>query len=302
MLRSVQAFEAAARHENYAGAAKELNVTPAAVGQQVRALEAWLGIALFRRRATGANRLALTESAAAALPELKLGFDHLDSGLRRLRQSKRSLVTVAVSQAFVARWLLPRLERFTSFAPSVEIRLDVSDKLADIEHGEADLGIRCGDGQWPGLTVRRLMNEEVFPVCSPTLLGGKASPKDASGLLRLPLIHDLTLRQAKVFPSWQQWLHKQGERLPANALGLQINASAAVVQAALGGQGVALARRAFVSDELRAGRLLRLLPKVSWPIRWAYYVVSPENLQPQEGTRLFSAWLVQQAEEDMRDG
>lgn len=105
MLRALQAYEAAARHENYSGAAAELNVTPAAIGQQVRALEAWLGVTLFRRLASGSNRLVLTSAAAEALPELKLGFDHLDAGLRRLRQSHRQLVTVAVSQAFVARWL-----------------------------------------------------------------------------------------------------------------------------------------------------------------------------------------------------
>ena len=300
MLRAIQAFEAAARHENYSGAAVELRVTPAAIGQQVRALEAWLGAPLFRRLASGANRLALTEAAAGALPDFKLGFDHLDVGLRRFRQSQRPIVTVAVSQGFVARWLLPRLDRFAAAWPVVEVRLDVSDRLADIEHGEADLGIRCGSGQWPGLAAKHLMDEEMFPVCSPSLLQGTSAPKNAVALARMPLIHDLTMPNSGVFPSWREWLQAQDVRLSKGLPGLQINSSAVVVQAALNGQGVALARRAFVSDELRCGRLRRLLPAVRWPIRWAYYVVRTESAMPREPVRAFVDWLADEAAADLR--
>lgn len=300
MLRAIQAFEAAARHGNYPGAAAELSVTPAAIGQQVRALEGWLGAPLFRRLASGANRLVLTDEAAAALPEFKLGFDQLDLGLRRLRQGQRQLVTVAVSQGFVARWLLPRMDRFALAWPEVEVRLDVSDRLADIEHGEADLGIRCGPGHWPGLVARHLMDEAVFPVCSPSLLKGSPAPKSAVALARMPLIHDLTMSHAGVFPSWREWLHKQGVRLPKGVQGLQINSSAAVVQAALNGQGVALARRAFVSDALRAGHLERLLPAVQWPIRWAYHVVKTESATARGPVQAFVGWLVEEAAADLR--
>jgi LysR family glycine cleavage system transcriptional activator len=299
MLRAIQAFEAAARHGNYLGAATELSVTPAAVGQQVRALEGWLGAPLFRRLTSGANRLILTDAAAAALPEFKLGFDQLDLGLRRLRQGQRPLVTIAVSQGFVARWLLPRLDRFAAAWPQVEVRLDVSDRLADIEHGEADLGIRCGPGEWRGVLAKRLMDEEVFPVCSPSLLDGAHGPTNASELARMPLIHDLTMPQAGVFPSWSDWLGKQEVRLPKGVQGLQINSSAAVVQAALNGQGVALARRAFVSDELRAGRLVRLLPEVQWAIRWAYYVVHTESAASREPVNAFIEWLAEEAAADL---
>jgi LysR family transcriptional regulator, glycine cleavage system transcriptional activator len=200
MLRALQAFEAAARHENYVDAAAELSVTAAAVGQQVRALEAWLGQALFDRRTHGAKRLRPTEAALTALPEFKLGFDQLDAGLRRLRQGQRSLVTVSASQAFVARWLLPRLAGFANEQPGIDVRLDVSDRLVDLSHGEADIGIRCGAGHWPGLQARRLMDEVVLPVCSPSLLRSGA-PANAHELAALPLIEDMTREGLGVFPS-----------------------------------------------------------------------------------------------------
>jgi LysR family transcriptional regulator, glycine cleavage system transcriptional activator len=292
MLRAIQAFEAAARHQNYAAAATELNVTPAAIGQQVRALEAWVGSALFHRLSAGANRLVLSESALAALPDFVEGLDRLDAGLRRLRNERQaSLITVSASQAFVARWLLPRLESFTSARPDIDVRLDVSDRLSDIEHGQADLAIRCGAGKWPGVTSTRLMDEEVFPVCSPALLADRAAPRTAKQLATMTLIHDLTLAPLKAFPSWTQWLHAQGAK-PTNASrGLHINASAAVIQAALSGQGVALARRAFVANDLADGRLLRLLPHIRWPIAWAYHLVHTDTALRREPLRAFVAWL-----------
>jgi LysR family transcriptional regulator, glycine cleavage system transcriptional activator len=297
MLRSIQAFEAAARHKSYAAAAAELHVTPAAVGQQVRALETWLGQALFLRLAAGAKRLVLTEAAAAALPDFSEGLDCLDGGLRRLRQQRqRSTVTVSASQALVARWLLPRLESFNSSHPEVDVRLDVSDRLVDVQHGEADLAIRCGAGRWPGLKATRLMKEEVYPVCSPTLVAHKAVPRTAAQLAKLPLIHDSTLAATQALPTWQAWLVEQGHALPA-ARGIHINSSAAAIQAALNGQGVTLARAALVQGDVAQGRLLRLLPHVTWPITWAYFCVHTEKALDRPATQQFVSWLVQQAHE-----
>jgi LysR family transcriptional regulator, glycine cleavage system transcriptional activator len=297
MLRSIQAFEAAARNENYADAAAELSVTPAAVGQQVRALEAWLGQALFRRLGTGAKRLVLTDGASAALPDFKEGLDRLDAGLRRLRQQRqRATVTVSASQAFVARWLLPRLDRFTTAHRDLDVRLDVSDRLVDIQHGQADVAIRCGAGRWPGLKTIALMDEEVFPVCSPAFLKGKAPPRNAAQLAALTLIHDLTLAPSQAFPSWQQWLGAQGVKPAQATRGLHINASAAAIQAALNGQGVALARRAFVQDELAQGRLQRLLPKMAWPVAWAYHCVYTDASLERVATRAFVDWLVHEVQ------
>lgn len=293
MLRSIQAFEAAARHENYTAAAAELSVTPAAVGQKVRALEAWLGTPLFLRLGFGSNRLVLTEAARAALPQLRDGLDKLDAGLQRLRQhSTRSMVTISASQAFVARWLLRRLERFTSQHPQVDVRLDVSDRLVDIEHGEADVAIRCGPGVWGNLNAIKLMNEEVFPACSPALLHGSARPTTARELAELTLIHDMTVTQPGAFPSWAAWLGAHGVEGAATERGLRINSPTAVMQAALNGHGVALARRALAADELHSGSLIRLLPDVSWPVPWGYYLVSAAPTPNASATQAFVNWLI----------
>ena len=296
MLRSIQAFEAAARYENYTDAATELGVTPAAVGQQVRALEAWLDTPLFRRLGSGTNRLVLTDAARAALPQLRAGLDSLDAGMRHLRQhGTRLIVTISASQAFVARWLLPRLERFTSKHPEIDVRLDVSDRLVDVEHGEADVGIRFGPGTWDNLNTIKLMDEEVFPACSPALLRASALPRSAYALSELTLIHDVALPLTGIFPSWATWFAAQGVEGARAERGLQINSPAAVLQAALNGHGVALARRAFVADELRDGRLIRLLPEVSWPIAWGYYIVLAGETLEASPTRAFVDWLIDAA-------
>ncbi|MEX0139582.1 LysR family transcriptional regulator [Massilia sp. LMS1-1-1.1] len=296
MLRAIQAFEAVARKRNYADAALELNVTPAAIGQQVRALEAWLGAPLFNRLGSGANRLSLTDSARMALPAFTEGLDQLDAGLRQMRQrGRRSLVTVSASQAVVSRWLLPRLHLFTTMHPAIDVRLDVSDNLADIEHGEADLGIRCGAGRWDGLMATELMDEEVFPVASPTLLSG-GNPSSVEDMAGFTLIHDLTLAQTTAFPSWSTWFARQGYHREHISEGFKINSAAAVIQAALAAQGVALARRRFVANELQTGQLVRLLPEISWPVPWRYFIVQPLHLALPEPVVQFRQWLLHEAE------
>jgi LysR family glycine cleavage system transcriptional activator len=292
MLRAIHAFESAARNESYVGAARELSVTPAAVGQQVRALEEWLGLPLFQRARSGSQRLQPTAEAQAVLADIGAGLDLLDRALRQLRQRRaRSTITVTASQAFVARWLLPRLEQFTAQHPGVDVRLDVSDRLVDLAHGEADLAIRCGAGRWPGVQATELMPEEVFPVASPRLLDRMGRPQSAQALLDFPLIHDQLQNQTRVFPSWAEWLGAQGIALNAPLPGVQINASGSVIQSALHGQGLALARRAFVQDELEAGTLVRLLPEIRWPVRWRYYLVMAEHQAERAPVAAFVRWI-----------
>jgi LysR family transcriptional regulator, glycine cleavage system transcriptional activator len=208
-------------------------------------------------------------------------------------RSGRSVVTVTASQALVAKWLLPRLESFTTAHPELDVRLDVTDRTLDLAKGDADIGLRCGPGQWPGLHSELLMREEIFPVASPDLFGKTHAPRTPAQLLRYTLLHDVALQVSGAFPSWSQWFDAQAVAdSQAASKGLHINASAAVIQAAINGQGIALVRAALVRDDLAANRLIRLCPKISWPLAWAYYVVSsPEALQ-EPHVRTFHDWLM----------
>ncbi|WP_158292369.1 formimidoylglutamate deiminase [Paracraurococcus ruber] len=155
-LRALLAFDAAARHGRFVAAAAEPHVTPAAIGQQVRGLEAALGVRLFVRRPHGTARLVPTEDARAALRDIAEGFDNLEAGLRRLGgRVPRAVVVVTASHALAARWLLPELPDFAQGHPGVDVRLDITDRLLDLAQGEADLGLRCGPGGWPGVPRRR---------------------------------------------------------------------------------------------------------------------------------------------------
>lgn len=295
-LNALRAFEASARHQSFSAAAKELHVTPAAVGQLVRTLEQWLGTPLFHRSTSGPSRLIPTETAARALPDLRAGFDRLVLGVERLREGAASgVLTVAVSPAFAGKWLLPRLESFQSAHPDTDVRLDTNLRPVDFVAQGIDIGVRYGKGNWPGLAAVKLLEEEVFPVCAPRLWedkGGFAGPADLVGQT---LIHDLSMDQDSGFPSWQTWL--QGHQLSDNAAarGLKINNSAAVLQAAIDGQGIALARSVMAHDDLKAGRLVRLFPRLKEGSPLAYYIVYRPECQSLPRLAAFKDWLLSQA-------
>lgn len=165
-IKSLQALEAAARHGSFVGAASELDVTPAAVGQLVRSLEDWVGGPLFKRSRSGRERLTPTEEAREALSDITHGLDLLEAGLKTLKGRKaRSIVVITASQALVANWLLSRLNDFTSAYPDIDVRLDVSDRVMDLTQGDADIAIRCGMGTWKGVKATYLMDEEIIAVC-----------------------------------------------------------------------------------------------------------------------------------------
>lgn len=295
-LNALRAFEATARHLSYVRAAEELGVTPAAVGQQVRTLEAWLGIELFRRIPGPPVRLTLSEGARAALPDIREGFDRLAVGLHRLKDTRAGrVVTVTASPSFSAKWLLPRLHRFAERRPDLDVRLDATDRLVDIVGGAADLGIRYGSGRWPGLRSHRLLDEEVFPVCSPSLMLGPHALTVPGDLRHHTLIHDATIRFDADFPTWRAWLALAGETDIDPERGLVINASAAVAQAALEGRGVALGRSVVVGDDVAAGRLVRLFPAIQCPVNWAYYVVHRQGAEKTEKVASFLAWISDEA-------
>jgi LysR family glycine cleavage system transcriptional activator len=294
-LNALRAFEASARHESFSAAAAELHVTPAAVGQLVRSLEESLGTPLFHRTTSGRTRLVLTETAQRALPDIRAGFDRLSLGVARLKEaSANGLLTVTVSPAFAAKWLLPRIERFYAAWPETDVRLDVSIEILDFVIHGIDIGVRYGAGTWPGLDAEKLMDEEVYPVCSPALLRQHRRLRKPSDLAGLKLIHDLSVGAQSGFATWSAWLEKAGANVETKR-GLRINNSAAVLQAAIDGQGVALARSIMARDDLAAGRLVRLFPEIELASALAYYVVYRPESAALPKLVAFRDWLVSEA-------
>ncbi|TKC92225.1 transcriptional regulator GcvA [Trinickia terrae] len=295
-LNALRAFEASARHQSFSSAAAELNVTPAAVGQLVRSLEEWLDTPLFHRGASGRARLIPTETAERALPDIRAGFDRLFLGLSRLREASRGgVLTVAASPAFAAKWLLPRIEKFHALCPETDVRLDTNLKLVDFAAQGIDVGVRYGRGSWVGLVAEKLMDEQIYPVCSPAWLartGGLTTPHDLAGKA---LIHDLSVDTHLGFASWGDWLLRAGAPEVDTSRGMQVNNSAAVLQAAIDGHGVALARSVMACDDVAAGRLVPLFPEVKLAAELAYYVVYRAECASQPKLVAFREWLMQEA-------
>ncbi len=292
----MRAFEASARHQSFSGAAAELSVTPAAVGQLVRSLEDWLDTPLFHRAASGRNRLTPTEAAERALPDIKAGFDRLNIGLSRLREGPRSSVlTVTMSPAFAAKWLLPRIENFQAHCPEVDLRIDTNHRLLDFAAQGIDVGVRYGRGVWPGLVSEKLMDEQIYPVCSPDWLaahGPLAAPADLAGKTLIP---DLSVDTRIGFASWSNWLSCVGATSVDATRGMQVNNSAAVLQSAIDGQGVALARSVMARDDVAGGRLVRLFPELTVASELAYYIVYRVECASVQKVQAFRQWLTQEA-------
>ena len=294
-LNALRAFEASARHGSFSGAAEELNVTPAAVGQMVRGLEERVSQPLFHRSKSGKSRLVPTEAASRALPDIKDGLNRLSLGLDRLREPAASgVLTVAVSTAFAAKWLLARLDRFQARWPDADVRLDTSLRLVNYAAQGIDIGVRYGAGRWEGLIAERLMDEEVFPVCSPALRDSLPlrTPADLS---RHTLIHDRSVDPGSGFATWETWLRDAGVAEPGVRRGLQINNSAAVLQAATESQGIALARSILVRDDITSGRLVRLFADIEVPSMLAYFVVHRSDRVLPPRAEAFRRWLFDEA-------
>ena len=294
-LNALRAFEAAARHGSFSGAADELNVTAAAVGQLVRGLEEWLGAPLFHRGSSGKTRLVPTDLAERSLPDIRAGFDRLTLGMERMKEAVTGGgVAGAAGPAFAAKWLLPRIDRFHAQYPQTDLRLDTSLKLVDYAAHGIDVGVRYGAGNWPGLTADKLMDEEIFPVCSLALRGELALMAPAD-LTRHTLIHDLSVEPSAGFMTWDMWLRHAGADVTTQR-GMRINNSAAVLQAAIDGQGIALARSIMAHDDLAAGRLVRLFPEIVVPAALAYYVVYRPECSSLARSEAFRSWLFEEAE------
>jgi LysR family transcriptional regulator, glycine cleavage system transcriptional activator len=284
-LNGLRAFEAAARHLSFTLAAAELNVTQTAISHQIHRLEEQLGISLFVRR----NRaLLLTREAQDYLPSIRTAFEDLRRATARLRRPDREgMLTVSTTASLAAKWLVTRVAAFQDSNPGIEVRITTSPHLVDFEREEVDMAVRYGRGSWPGLRANWLMAEDIFPVCSPSLLKGDNKLRCPEDLAHHTLLHATVSRE-----DWQLWLTAAG--LPvslATRRGLSFDQSFMAIQAAVEGLGIALGRTRFVEADIAAGRLV--VPfDVVLPADAGFYIVAPEATADSPRIALFRDWLI----------
>src|SRR5471030_847821 len=287
-LNALRAFEAAARHLSFLKAARELHVTPGAVSQQVKGLEAQLGLALFRRLTRG---VLLTDAGQVYAQRLGALFDGIDAATRDLRRGEAGTVlTVSAIPSFAARWLIPRLGSFNLAHPDITMRVIAESGMPDFIATDADVAIRYGAGHYPGLVVERLFAGTVFPVCSPLLMEGVHPIRTLADLAHHTLLHDEPYPGFEEL-SWKSWLPAVGAKSVEARAGPVFSFTHMSLQAAASGQGVALGTPVLAGDDLAAWRLIRPLPHEVESAA-AYWLVCPPAAAERRKVHAFRDWVI----------
>jgi LysR family transcriptional regulator, glycine cleavage system transcriptional activator len=290
-LNNLKAFEAAARHESFTRAAEELCVTQGAVSQQVKALEEGLGIKLFNRER---QRLAITEAGRDYLLVVRDALDRIAVGTERLLQRQNAgVLTVSTSPDFAAKWLVHRLGHFVEAHSGIDLRVSATLHHVDFAREEVDLAVRHGDGNWPALDAVQLSAEQLFAVCSPKLLSGRRLLGKPADVLKFPLIH------LDSHADWTRWLRAAGVDEGQATHGPVLNRASMVIDAAINGQGIALARTTLAAWDLINGRLVRPFSG-TLPLAKTYWIVCPKATSNLPKIVTFRNWLLAEAAEDAR--
>lgn len=290
-VNAVRAFEAASRHMQFQQAAEELGVTPAALSYQIRQLEEYLGIKLFRRL----NRaVELTREGRMIAPAIVEAFEQLEQAFDLLKpDGEDNTLVISTGPAFSAKWLAPRLHGYLEENPDLDFRLSANLKLTDFERDGVDAVIRFGAGNYPGLYVEPLFEEISTPLISPSLfekLGGKA---DESLFAHTTLIHDESLRFLEA-GQWETWLTAMGYDGVDAKRGVHYNHADHCIEAAVDEGGIVMARLGFAFREILAGRLIAPFRQVISAKGGFYFCCPPENLE-NEKVLDFLAWLRDEA-------
>ena len=288
-LNALRSFEAAARHQSFTRAADELCVTQGAVSHQVKALEAELGLKLSNRERQG---LAITDAGHDYLAVVRDAFDRIALGTDRLLQRLHSgVITVSMSPDFAAKWLVGRLGRFAEAYPDIELKVSATIHHCDFAREDVDLAIRHGAGNWAGLDAVNLCSEELFPVCGPTLLGSQRRIHCPEDVLQFPLLHLNDRRD------WSRWLEAAGASGEGLLHGPILNHASMLIDAAINGQGITLARTALVAADLINGRLVRPF-QTTLPLKNTYWIVCPKATSALPKIAAFRGWLLAEAAAD----
>jgi len=281
-LNALRAFEAAARHLNFRIAAQELNVTQGAVAQHIRGLEADLGAKLFERLPRG---LALTDEGRAYVPNIRRAFDLISEATLLLRPEPARL-TISVTPTFATKWLIPKLPEFVAHNPLVDLRILASESLSSFQSDGVDIAVRQGRAPFgPGLMVDLLFPQQIVAVCSPTLL-----PAGASEIAPADIRHHVLLYDAHNL--WPEFMEKAlGLKMTTEPKRMRFNQTGLAIDAAIAGQGIALASRFLVAADIAAGRLVQPL---SAEMRGTqdFHVVMPRRQRHPEPTQAVRQWLL----------
>ena len=290
-LNALKAFEAAARSQNFTRAAEELRVTQGAVSHQVKALEATLGIKLFNRER---QRLVITDAGREYLGVVRDALDRIAAGTERVLQRQNSgVLTVSTSPDFAAKWLVYRLGRFAEAHPEIDLRVSATMHHVDFVREEVDVAVRHGDGNCGGLDAVRLCSEQLFPICSPNLLSGRNRIAKPSDLLKFPLLH---LDDNK---SWARWFEAAGIADVELPRGLILNRRSMLIDAAIDGQGVALALTTLAAWDLINRRIVRPFD-IGLRLSRTFWIVCPKTSSTMPKIKTFREWLLAEAADDAR--
>lgn len=284
-LHALAAFESVARHSSFTRAAGELCLTHSAVSQRIGTLEEQLSTKLFNR---SNRRVALTSAGRQYLEEVSAALQSLGTATERLRGNERASVRLSVALAFATHWLAPRLPAFHARHPGIDLDIQCSNGLVDLRAGEADVGLRWGGGQWPGLRAIRILSGDLFPVCSPDYRKARGGIRRRADLARTTLLRHTVLQ-------WSSWLRHAGLDWPEPGRGPLFNDSTLMLHAAADGQGVALTRRVFADSWLKSGRLVKLFD-VEIVEEQAFYAVYAGQVLSCAAVARFVAWLKEQAQ------
>lgn len=282
-LKALQVFVTVCETGGFTTAANALNVSQAAVSQQIRLLEDWLETPLFLRQH---HRLELTPSAEALLPLAREGFSLITRGIDQVkRRDDPHRLTVTALPSFTSRWLIPRLGRFME-GRDIQVHLVPTDMLLDYDRNDIDVGIRFGTGHYADLDAEFLCVDPLFPVYNPRLMPKAGRIDEPADLLRQPLLID----NMPAVMGWEGWFETAGVKEKPRQAAVMITDSSMLIDAAVRGQGVALVRDLLVREELEAGRLvapfdIRVIPE------FAYYLATPPHKSRLPKVQAFSAWL-----------
>lgn len=293
-LNALHAFECAARHQSFTEAGKELHVTQGAISQQIKQLESQLGFLLFHRQP---RKLILTTKGKRLAEIVRNSLFAIQNEIEELQSLEygKEILKISVMPSFGSKWLMARIGKFNQLHPNIKLEISSEGRKVDLHVEDVDLGIRYGDGNYPGLDTTLLMKEEVFPVCSPAFLEKNDLPRTLEDLNDYDLIHDTAGPYERFTGLWETWLEIVGVKGIDLSRGTTYNLSELVMNAAVLGHGIALGRSVLVADDIAAGRLVRLFD-ISVEAESSYFVVSTKEGKGKEKIRLFRQWLLEEAQ------